>query len=66
MFVLGECRIRPGKTQKEAKQHLPEIDMGHSEGSSAKRNTPIFDGVIGKEDNVFDVPARMYREQCKC
>jgi len=40
--------------------------MGHSEGSSAKRITPIFDGVIGKEDNVFDVPARLYRDLCRC
>jgi hypothetical protein len=65
MFVLGERRIRPRKAQKEAKQYLPEIDMGHSEGSSAKRSTPILDGVIGRDDNVFDVPARIYREQCK-
>jgi hypothetical protein len=63
MIVLGECQIRPRETQDDAEQYVPEIEMGHSKGSSASRRTPILNGVIGNEDNVFAGPARMYRRR---
>jgi hypothetical protein len=62
MIVLRECQIRPGKTQGDAKQYLPEIEMGHSKGSSGWEGAPILYGVIGNEDNVFGWPARKYRK----
>jgi hypothetical protein len=63
MIVLGECPIRPRETQGNAEQYVPEIEMGHSKGSSERRRTPILDGVIGNDDNVFAGPARMYRRR---
>src|SRR5450631_2728040 len=58
MIVLRVCHIGPRETQGDAEQDLSEIEMGHSAGSNARRDTLILDGAIADDNSGFAGPVR--------